>query len=178
MRAAGSLHDRRPGWRSQPGPPQRRSRCRYRASSRTGCPISQRAVRSAAEEALYRCRRDGFLDVEVSLSALAVNCLGALGERDRRMCGGVAHLVKCSRAEIVRGVAREVIARVVLCAGCAAEGRGLFGGLNAFGAGEQAAGGDAGLDERPIVGAAVERRRQRRQALVCEVVEEQLLDLR
>ena len=90
----------------------------------------------------------------------------------------VAHLRQGRRAEVGHVVAGLVVAGVVGLTGGAAEDRGLLGGLDALGAGEQAAGGDADGDERAVVGAAAELRRRRGQVLAVEVVDEQLLDLR
>jgi hypothetical protein len=74
----------------------------------------------------------------------------------------VAELVQRLGVEVVRGVARLVVARVVRLTGGAAVDRRLLGGLLALGAAEQAAGGDADVDERAVVRATVERGRVRR----------------
>jgi hypothetical protein len=68
----------------------------------------------------------------------------------------VAELVERLGVEVVRRVARLVVAGVVGLAGGAAVGRRLGLGLLALGAAEQAAGGDPDVDERAVVRAPVE----------------------
>ena len=94
------------------------------------------------------------------------------------MRDGVGHLVERRVAQVVDGVAGLVVARVVGDAGGAAVDRRLLSGLDALGAGEQATGGDAVVDEGEVVGASVELGRLGRQPLRGEVVEEHLLDSR
>ena len=100
-----------------------------------------------------------------------------LRQRDRRVRRRVAHLVERGVVEVADVVAAEVVARVVRLPGRAAVDRGLLCRLDPLGAGEQAARRDAGVDERPVVRSAVERRRLRREPLAREVVEEEPLDL-
>ncbi len=75
-------------------------------------------------------------------------------------------------------VAGEVVAGVVLLACRATPDRGLLGGLDPFGAGEQAARRDAVRDERAVVGPAGEVGALERLADAVEVPLEGLLDLR
>jgi hypothetical protein len=81
--------------------------------------------------------------------------VGGVDQRERRR-----HAVERGQA-----VAEGVVARVELLTRGPAVDRRLRGGLRDLGPGEEAAGGDAGLDEVAVVRAAVEGRRRRRQAL-------------
>src|SRR6478609_9895839 len=95
-----------------------------------------------------------------------------------RMRGSITELEQGLGAEVVHGVAGLVVADVVgNTRGAAVNGRLRFG-LEALGPGEQPACGNTGVDERAVVGPAVERGRLGRQALLTEVVVEQSLDLR
>ena len=102
----------------------------------------------------------------------------AVGEPQDGVGDGVAHLVQGFQRQVAEIVTGLMIAGIVGCPGRAAVDPGLLGRLDAFGAGEQTTGRDAGVDERPIVGAAVEGGRLGGQARGGEVVGEDLLDLR
>src|SRR5918998_5455276 len=82
----------------------------------------------------------------------------AVGECDRRVCGGVGELVQNLLVEVVEVIAGPVVTRVVGGAGLAPEGRGLFCGLDPLSSREEAAGRDAPRLERDVVRAPVERR--------------------
>ena len=151
----------RPGWRDTD-----RSRISRRAADR----------RVIGRRCSGRCGWCGRLDVEVAFAALTVDRLGALGQGDRGVGRGVAHLIESCSAEIVDVVARQVVAGVVLGTYDPAVDGGFFGGLDAFGAGEQSAGRDVGFEERSIVRSSVERGFGG-QTLAGEVVEEELFDL-
>ncbi len=101
-----------------------------------------------------------------------------LRQRDQRVRGGVGVEVQRPVGEVEEVVAAEVVARVVLLTRGAAEDRGLLRRLELLGPGEEAAGRDARGDERAVVRAPVEVRRQVRDPLAGEVVEEDLLDRR
>jgi hypothetical protein len=61
------------------------------------------------------------------------------------------------QVDVVEGVALQVVAGVELRTGGAAPDRRLLLGLELLGAGEEATGGDVGLDEGLVVAPAVER---------------------
>src|SRR5262249_15796858 len=106
----------------------------------------------------------------------AVDRQGALGENLHRVGGTVRELVEDRVVVVVVGVAGLVVAAVVRLAGLAAVDGGLLGRLELLGAGVQAAGRDAVVDEGPVVRAPVEGARRGLQAVPPVVVEEDLLD--
>src|SRR3712207_2001475 len=89
----------------------------------------------------------------------------------------VGQLAEGRGVQVVYVVAGLVVARVVWCTGQAAVGRSLLRALCALGAGEQAAAGDAFVDKRLVVRAAVEGRGLGLEAAGGEVVVEDPLDL-
>src|SRR5687767_11800438 len=96
--------------------------------------------------------------LEVALAADAVDGLRALGERDGQVRDGVGVDVERMVVDVGEAVAARVVARVVREVGRAAPLERLGGRLRLLGAREQAAGSDPLGDERPVVGAAAERR--------------------
>ena len=100
----------------------------------------------------------------------------AVGEHRDRVGDGVAHLSQRLQRQIVDVVAGLVVAGVVGDARPTAVGSGLGRGLDPLGAGEQAARRNADVDERAIVGAAVEGGRRRGEAAVREEALEHPLD--
>ena len=92
------------------------------------------------------------------------------------MRGRIGHLVEPDVGVVGVRVAGQVITRVVLDPGRAPVVLDLRCCLDSLRAGEQAAGRDAGRDERPVVRTAAERRRVHRQILALEVVQEEVLE--
>src|SRR5204862_7689371 len=112
------------------------------------------------------------------LRGLALALAGLrVGVDGRRVGGTVGELVEAGRVDVRDRVAGLVVAAVVRLAGHAAERRRLLGRLDALGAGEQPPRRDPHGDERPVVRAAVERRRRRREALRREVALKRPLDV-
>src|SRR5688572_13370009 len=105
------------------------------------------------------------------------------------MGDGVRHLVERLQPEAWRSRARtrprprervagKVVARIVLGAGGATIRGGLRRRLQSFRTGEQATGGNAGGDERAVVGSTAEERRLVGLPLTIEVLDEHALDER
>src|SRR5919197_2177304 len=92
--------------------------------------------------------------------------------RPRRPTSGLARVVQVGEV-----VTELVVAVIVRHAGRAAVDGRLLRRLDPLGPGEETAGGDAAVNERAVVGTAVERRRRGGQALRGEVVVEHLLDV-
>ena len=137
-----------------------------------GAPLGPRSAGRRAPAIFVR--RLGRLGRYGDLALLVRLLVGELHQHRRR---AVAIWSNAESFRLLDRVAGLVVAAVVGLAGRAAVDRRLLGGLDPLGAGEQAAGRSAAVDERPVVRAPVERRRLGGEPLRVERSRRRLLDL-
>ena len=98
------------------------------------------------------------------------------GQGQRGVSSRIAELEERLRVEVADRVARLVVAGVVRrTSGASVHGR-LLGSLDALSAAEESARWNADRDEGPVIGPTIEWSRLGREALVSEVLREDLLD--
>ena len=92
------------------------------------------------------------------------------------MCRGIGRLVEEVKADVVKGIAGQVIAGIVLIAGRAAKNRCLVRCLDAQVTAEQTTRRNTGLEERKIAVPTIEWCRLHRQALIGKIAVQYLFD--
>ena len=92
------------------------------------------------------------IQLEVSLAPNTIDIFGIHGILKGREGNGVRVDVVSEQINVIKGVAGQVVAGIVLVTGRATPDRCLFFCFDGFGSGEESAGRDANSDEGAVIG--------------------------